>query len=160
MYARNKGIKTFMPKFIGYLIIVYFCGVIVSWVFSGDAIRDILIMLAGSVAIMIFSVGLIAIYPDILLDEVGIRYRACFGIVHGVIEWDEVGGVLVMGRKKNRWIIPINSKKFQIYPFGKLWFNMLYGMANHCFQPVLLISDELENYGEIVGKIKERIRGS
>jgi hypothetical protein len=156
MFSRNKGIKTFITRFLGFIIMAFSIAVIISWVFSRESIMNILIRVVMFVLVFIFGIGIFSIYPDILLDKVGIQYRACNGFVDGVVKWEEVGGIVAVGKKKNQWAVLINRKKFRIYWPGNLYFNMLYAMNYRFVQPIILISNELERYSEVVQKIQEK----
>lgn len=156
MFARSRGIKTLFFRILGSLIMIYSYLAAFSWIFSRDPITIILIYVFMLMVVFIFGIGITSIYPDILLDHDGIQYRACYGFVHDVIKWEEVGGIVSVGKEKKQWAVLINRKNFRVYWPGKLFFNMIFAVKYGLVQPIILISNELENFETVVEKIKEK----
>ena len=172
MYSHQKG---FLPAITSSIAVILFVFVIVGSIFSvfdywvnirliyseaDVVVKMINVSISYIILVVIFtliSLFLGGMFPDIKVNQNGIRYRY-FLFIHGLVKWNELTAFDNLKRIPNYKVIVISRKGFILA--NGLWLNMLYGLITGFGEPVLLISSKFDDREKILVEINDRINKS
>lgn len=168
-WARQKGLLPILTKLLGTLSLAfYFFGVAAAiyammiepaiWHEENVAQIVVTLILALLIPAPFGFPGpiLVSMYPDIRLTPQGIQYRylRLFG---GTIHWEEVDNLTKTRRFARYDALIIDRPGFNLFTTKGLWLNTYHGLIFGIFiEPVLLLSDGLENRQHILREIRSR----
>jgi hypothetical protein len=154
MYSTPKGFLPLALHYAGGLLIG--CSFIVILFSVGTSIyrgplvaTDLVALVVVFAGLMVFGVGLTAVFPTIRLTDKGISYRH-LEFLGGDILWEEVVGLFEVKWPRNCYAIVIDRKGLGLIG---LYFNSIYGFVGGYDAPVLLLHSSLEG----MSKIREEI---
>lgn len=166
MFSRQKGFITILIFFFGFCLMIVGIFVIPSnfpSIFPDGFPKTLefarlfkaALLLIASLVFILFGVIIMGLFPSIRITDTGIKVKGLLWVHR--FDWNEVDEIVKLS-------IPSGAKGVILSPKGNLIKRLiinypfyLHGVISGAFEPVVILSNGLENRDEIITEITKHI---
>lgn len=166
MFSNQKGFLLILTYLIGFCLIVF--GIVLfpyglNFVFPEGfqkefvfaSLYKLIFLLIFSLVIILFGTIIMGLFPSIRILRTGIKVKRLLWVQ--MFNWNEVEEIVKLSRPRGAKGIILSPKGPVLIKFIKNYPFYLYGVIAGVFEPVLILSNGLENRDEIITEVAKHV---
>jgi hypothetical protein len=121
------------------------------------SLYKLIMLLLFSLVLILFGTIIMGLFPSIRILRTGLKVKRLIWVQ--MFNWNEVGEIVNISRPRGAKGIILSPKGPALIKLLKNYPFYLYGVIAGVFEPVVILSNDLENRDEIITEVAKHVYG-